>query len=201
VDPELEALPTPSRRERTLAVTSLGLAVLASLVLAFMLRRDVAYALSSRRAAFLGDLSSVTTSSLAAHENRLVSGSGLLGAAGGLRYERPFRQDTFRTLPILGRVDLWIEVRVPAGQEGGRWVPPRAFMGRLERFGATGPSHQGLRSSIELATGAKLSEGSWLLVDGEDLADARRAIVLSVLLLGLAAYNALGIARIIRRVP
>jgi hypothetical protein len=72
-------------------------------------------------------------------------------------------------------------------------------MGRLERFGAAGPSHRGLRSAIELATGAKVPEDAWLLVDGEDQADARRAIVLSVLFLGLAVYNAFGIARIVRR--
>ena len=70
--------------------------------------------------------------------------------------------DTFRTLPVAGRAepfDMWVEVRVPSGQESGRWEPPRTFAGRLVRFDAAGPRHRGLRAAIEQATHAQVPPG------------------------------------------
>lgn len=201
LDPELLALPDPPRRERTLTVAILALAAAAALAMVFALRRDVAYALSSSSAASVGDLRTASAETLSASENRLVRAEGMVGAAGGIRYERPFTEDTYRTLPVAGRADAWVDVRVPAGQENGRWEPPRTFSGRLVRFASAGPRHRGLRSAIEQATGERVAAGAWLLVDGEEPADVRYwAIVLAAMFAGFAAYNAWSIARIVRRV-
>lgn len=207
LDPELLALPDPPQRERSLTVAVMALAALLSLAMAFALRHDAAYALQAgpgvggpEGAIDVGDLHAATGTRLAASENRYVRAEALLGAAGGIRYERPFVDDTFRTLPVAGRPDVWVEVRVPAGQESGRWEPPRTFQGRLVRFGAAGPRHRGLAGAIEGAGATAIPAGAWLLIDGEAPAQARWTLLLAVMFLGCAAWNAIAIGRVVRRV-
>jgi hypothetical protein len=200
LDPELLALPDPPRRERTLTVVVLAFAALLSLAMVFALRRDVAYALASSTPAGVGELRTASAETLAANENRLVRAEGMLGAAAGIRYERPFLDDTFRTLAVAGRDDVWVDVRVPAGQESGRWEPPRAFTGRLVRFGGAGPRHRGLAGAVERATGSTVPAGAWLVVDGEAPESARWTILLAAMFLGFAAWNVVAIARIVRQV-
>ncbi len=204
LDPELAELPGPPRRARSLTVLVLALAAAAALLATFSLLREVAYALrASDSPAALGDLRSASGAVLAGNENRPVRGDAMLGAAGGIRYERPFVDDTFRTLPVAGRpepFDMWVEVRVPAGRESGRWEPPRSFEGRLVRLDAAGPRHRGLRTAIEQATHEPVPKNAWLLVDGEDPADARWAIAVSLMFLGFVGWNVAATARILRKV-
>jgi hypothetical protein len=202
-DPELVALPAPPRRARTVTVLVLAFGALASLLVAWGLRREAAYALTREAPVNLGDLRTAPDMSLAESENRPVHADATLGAAGGIRYERPFVDGSFRALPVAGRanaLDVWIEVHVPAGEENGRWEPPRSFSGRLVRLDASGPKHRGLHDAIEQATQAHVPEGAWLLVDGEEPADARWSILLGAMFLGFAAWNGVVIARILRRV-
>jgi hypothetical protein len=199
LDPELLALPDPPRRERTLTVAVLAVAAALSLAMVVGLRRDVAYALASTTPTAL-DLGEATPAALASHENRFVRAELMLGAAGGIRYERPFVEDSFRTLPAASRQDVWVDVRVPAGQENGRWEPPRSFTGRLVRFDAAGPRQRGLASAIERTTGGRVPADAWLLVDGDDPESARWTVLLAVMFLGFAAWNAAAIARIVRKV-
>jgi hypothetical protein len=205
-DPELVALPAPPRRARTLTVLVLAFGAVAALLVALGLRREAAYALAGDRQAStvdLGDLRNASDMSLAENENRAVRAEAMLGAAGGIRYERPFVDDSFRALPVVGRasaLDMWVEVRVPAGEESGRWQPPHSFSGRLVRLDASGPRHRGLRDAIEQATREHVPEGAWLLVDGEEPSDARWSIVLGAMFLGFAVWNIVAIARIVRKV-
>jgi hypothetical protein len=199
-DPELVALPRPPRRQRTFTLAILSLACVLAMAMAIALRHDVAYAVTSGSAASLGDLRTVSSDTLAANENRLVRAEALLGAAGGIRYERALSEDTFRALPVAGRRDVWVDVRVPAGQENGRWEPPRSLGGRLVRFDAAGPRHRGLASAIEQTTHESVASEAFLLVDGEDPAHVRWSVVLAAMFFGFAAYNALSIVRLVRRV-
>jgi hypothetical protein len=202
-DPELVMLPDPPRRARTITLLLLALAAALALLATLGLGREVAYALAPGTAVPLGGLASAPVSALGGNENHLVTADALLGAAGGIRYERPFVEDSFRTLPVLGRAepfDVWVEVRVPAGQENGRWEPPRTFAGRLVRLDAAGPRHRGLRAAIEQASHQPVPAGAWLLVDGEEPPDARWSIVLAAVFLAFAAGNVMAIARIVRKV-
>jgi hypothetical protein len=198
LDPELLALPDPPHRARTLTLVVLLLASAAALAMALALRSDFAYAFRASIPADVGDLRTVGDAALAAEENRYVRAEGLVGVAGGIRYERPFVEDTFRTVPVSGRRDVWVDVRVPAGQENGRWEPPRSFAGRLVRLGAAGPRHRGLAAAVAGAGGA--SEGAWVLIDGEEPGSARWSVVLVALFLGFAGWNIVMAARILRRV-
>lgn len=193
IDPELLSLPDPPRRERNLTVAVLALTAVASLAMCVALARDAAYAFAGRRAAELGDLNRAPASGFV--ENTLVRGEGLVGAAGGIRYERPFEPDTYRLVPFAGRSDLWVELRVPAGQESGRWVPPSSFEGRLVRFDRAGLRHRGLGSVADAVPG-----GAWLVVDGETPERANWAVTLVAIFFGFVVWNAFGIARLLRKV-
>jgi hypothetical protein len=124
----------------------------------------------------------------------------MLGGGGSIRFERSFESDTFRVAPVAGRPDVWVELRVPAGIDPERYVPPTAFTGRLVRFDAAGPRHRGLARSVTALTGQPVPTDAWLLVDGESPAQARWAVALVVLFAGFAAWNALAISRLARRV-
>jgi hypothetical protein len=205
LDPELVELPDPPRRARTLTVLFLALAAAVALLATLSIRREVAYALAGGSPAALGDLRLAPGAALAESENRPVRAEGMLGAAGGIRYERPFVDASFRALPVVGRaepLDMWVEVRVPAGSDGGQgaWAPPRSFAGRLVRLDAAGPRHRGLRSAIEEATHEHVPADAWLVVDGEDPPDARWAIIVSIMFLGFAGWNIAVAARILRKV-
>jgi hypothetical protein len=200
LDPELVALPRPARQGRTLTLLVLMVAAAAAVAMAVALRGEVTYALSSPVPVSLGDLRTTPAETLAANQNRLVRAEGMLGVAGGIRYERLLVDDTFRTLPVAGRSDVWVDLRVTEGQENGRWEPPGALTGRLVRFSAAGPRHRGLESAIEQSTHAPVPAGAWLLVDGEEPEGARWAIVLAGLFVACALWNVVAIGRIVRKV-
>jgi hypothetical protein len=124
----------------------------------------------------------------------------MLGAAGAIRYERPFVSDSFRVAPVAGRPDVYVEVRVPDGEETSRYVPPSEFHGRLVSFNAVGPRHRGLRAAIAERTGTPVPAGAWLLVDGEAPDHARWAVALVVMFLAFAMWNVGAMAKIVRRV-
>ncbi len=196
VDPELLELPDPPRKERNLTVAVLVITALASLAMCAALMRDAAYAFASSSSADLGNLNSAPSSAFV--ENALVRGDGFVGAAGGIRYERPFEPDSYRLVPLAGRgerTDLWVEIRVPSGQETGRFVPPSQFEGRLVRFDRAGLRHRGLRGVADA-----VPEGAWLLVDGETPERSRWAVTLLVLFFGFAVWNVVGITRLVRKV-
>lgn len=225
VDPELLALPDPPRRERNFTVALLAVTALVSLVMCAGLLQDAAYAFGSPRPAELGDLNHVVLpragSGGPGAENVLVRGDGVVGLAGAIRYERPFERDSYRLVPMAGRSDLWVEIRVPSGQESGRFVPPSSFEGRLVHFNRAGFRHRGLADMAAGAAAASApsdrpreggsdvtanasgnapSGDAWLLVDGETPARASWAVVLITLFLGFAIWNVLGVVRFMRRV-
>lgn len=199
-DPELLSLPDPPKRGRTVTLVVLALTAIVSIAMVFALRRDVAYAVSASSPAEVGDLSSRGGPALTQFQNAYVSARGMLGAGGGILFERFSSTDSFRAMPVAGRGDVWVEVRVPQGKENARWEPPRTFTGRLVRFNATGPRHRGLADAIARATGQQVSDSAWLLVDGESPASSRWAGALAVLFVAFAAWNLAAMVRLARNV-
>jgi len=198
IDPELLDLPDPPKRERSFTVATLAFTAFASLAMVFALRGDAGYAFSAARPVELGDLGSAPPAAFV--ENGFVSASAMLGAAHAIRYERPLVSESFRLMPVVGRPNVWVEVRVPAGAENIRYVPPSQFTGRLVKFESAGPKHRGLASAITDATGQKVPEASWLLVEGEAPTGARWAIMLIAMFLGFAVWNLAVVAKLLRRV-
>lgn len=198
IDPELLELPDPPKRERTLTVAMLLVTAVASLAMVFALRRDAAYAFAEATPQDLGDLGTAPATAFA--PNRFVRGEVMLGAAHAIRYERPLVSDSFRLMPVAGRPNVWVEVRVPAGSENVRWVPPSQVAGRLVRFEGSGPKHRGLADAVRDATGREVPKGSWLLVENEAPANARWAVLLVALFAGFAIWNVAVSAKLLRKV-
>lgn len=198
LDPELLDLPDPPKRERSLTVALLLFTAVASLAMVLALRRDAAYAFSPARAEDLGDLGTAPPTAL--RDNAFVRAHAMLGAAHAIRYERPLVSSSFRLMPVAGRPNVWAEVRVPAGAENVRWVPPSELTGRLVRFDTSGPKHRGLADAVKTATGQDVPSGAWLLVQDEGPSDARAALLLVALFTGFAAWNVFATTRLLRRI-
>ncbi len=198
VDPELLELPDPPKGERRMTLVLLLVTALASLAMVVSLRHDAAYAFSEKASTDVGDLRTTNAASFGA--NRYVEAHGMLAMSQALRYERPFESDTYRIAPVAGRSNVWVETRVPAGQEGSRYVPKEQFSGRLIPFSSTGPRHRGLRSAITGETGIVVSDDAWLVVDGEAPTDSRWAVSLVVLFSVFALWNLAAFFRLARRV-
>jgi len=190
------ALPDPPKQALWLTVLVLAVTALASLAMVFALRRDVAYAFASSTPRDVGDLGALQIDGLAGNE--LVHAKAMLAGAGAIRYERPFDTGTYRLAAVVGHPNVWVELRVPAGAESGRFVPPQDFYGRLVPFTKAGPKHRGLTHAITDATGTVVPEGAWLLAEGERPETARWAVALVVLFSVFAAWNVVTAAKLLR---
>ncbi len=198
VDPDLLSLPAPPKRERTAALVLMALTALASAWMAVALLAEARYALSPGQPAELGDLTPLHPSADLA--NRYVRATGLLSTSGAIRYGRAAEGDSFRLAPVAGNPGLWVEIRVPEGLEGPRFVPPTTFAGRLVPFRKAGVRHVGLTRSVHEQTEVTVPEDAWLLIDGSSPRASRWAVALTALFAGFAAWNLAGIARILARV-
>ncbi|WP_437689004.1 hypothetical protein [Sorangium sp. So ce176] len=197
-DPELLALPAPPRQERTVTVVLMAVTAIAALWMAIALLGEARYALSPGRPADVGDLAPLRpTEDLA---NRYVRASGLLGTRSAIRYGRAAEGDSFRLAPVAGNPGLWVEIRVPEGFEGPRFVPPSTFAGRLVPFRSAGIRHARLAAEVEEQTGTAVTDDAWLLIDGSSPRASRWAVALVALFLGFAGWNLFGIARVLHRV-
>jgi len=169
-----------------------------ALVMIVALAGDVRYALTSADPYDVGDLTHFVPD--ASFSNRFVRGTGLLGAAGAIRYERPMERDSFRLAPVAGNDKVWVEMRVPASVESVPFVPPSTFVGRLVPLGKAAFRYRGLRRSVQEVTGADVAADAWVLVDGATPTSSRWTVALAMLFAVFAAYNLVTIARIVRPV-
>ena len=197
-DPELLALPAPPKKERTVTVIVMGITAIAAAGLALALRGEALYAISSGQPADLGELASLRPKEDL--DNRYVRATGLLGTQGAIRYGRAAEGDSFRLAPIAGTSNVWVEIRVPEGFEGPRYVPPTSFAGRLVPFKKAGVRHVGLASAARAQTGVAMPEDAWLLIDGGSPRASRWAVALAALFVAFAVWNLLGVARVLGRV-
>ncbi len=201
IDPELLALPAPPKRERSWTIVLLALTIVASLAMMISLLRDAAYAFAPTQSVELGDLRAGSIDgSDGTLDNHFVRAQALLGASGALRYERAFDSDSYRVAPVAGGTDIWVEIHMKDGEESSRFIPPTSFAGRLIRFSEVGPRHRGLANEIATVGGTKVPADAWLIVDGEQPANARWAVALAILFAGFAIWNAIAIAKLVKRV-
>jgi hypothetical protein len=199
IDPELVALPSPPVAARRATVALFLCTALASAATLWGLRREAAFAMGSGEVMRAGELRRAPAAELAKNTGRVISGSGLLGASGAVTFARPFAPDLrFRLMPVAGRDDLWVEVNMPEGEQGARWVPPHEVAGRLERLDALGHRHRGLRAAVERVRGLPLPADTYVVVNGDVPAGNRWAMALAALFLVSALYNGLMAARLLR---
>ncbi len=196
LDSELDALPAPRRRERLATALVMVAALVASLGLGASLLGEIRYALSPTAPVELGELAHASLTPQLS--NRYVRGAGLLASQGAIRYERPMEGDSFRLAGIAGNARVWVEIRVPEGMEGPKFVPPTSFVGRLVPFSSAGLRHAGLDRNVAAASSVKIEPDAWLLIDGASPRASRWALALTALLAYFAVWNAIGLFRLAR---
>ena len=196
VDPELQALPGPPRRLRTVAVVLMLLTTVAACAMCWMLRSEVSYATSRSRPAPLGNLASLDLS--AGEPNQYVEARGVLEPEGAILYSRPLEGDSFRLQRIAGSSQVWVEIRVPEGMEDTRFIPPVSFTGRLVPFSQSGLRHTGITNSVSDQTGQTIASDAWLLVDGASPRASRWALALVLLFGCFALWNTVNVVRVLR---
>ncbi len=176
----------------------MAVTLVVSLIMAFALRYEAAYALRGGPPADQGSLAEATPADELA--NSWVHGEGLLGTDGAIRYARPLDGDTYRLAPVVGNDRIWVEVRVPSGHEGPHFVPPTSFVGRLIPIQHAGLRHGGLKAEVASAGGREVPADAWLLVDGESPTGVRWVLGLVALFIGFALFNLYGLYRLLRPV-
>jgi hypothetical protein len=197
-DPDLLALPAPPKRERTATVVMMVLTAIAALWMAIALFGEARYVLAPGQPEELGDLTGIHP---AAHlGNRYVRASAPLGTEGAIRYGRAAEGDSFRLAPVAGNPKVWIEIRVPEGLEGPRFVPPTSFAGRLVPFRDAGLRHASLATAVHEQTNVHIPSDAWILIDGSSPRASRWALALAVIFIGFAVWNLTGVARVLKRV-
>ena len=107
--------------------------------------------------------------------------------------------DSFTT-PVAGNPAVWVEIRVPEGFEGPRFVPPTAFAGRLVPIADAGLRHAGLVASVREHTGTTVPKDAWILIDGSSPRASRWALALVLLFAGFSLWNVLATGRLLARV-
>jgi hypothetical protein len=197
-DPELLSLPPPPKRERTLTVVLMVLTTVAALWMAVTLLGEARYALAPGQPSDVGDLALAQPDPGVA--NRYVHASALLGTTGAIRYGRAAEGDSFRLAPVAGNPKVWVEIRVPEGFEGPRFVPPTSFAGRLVPLRQAGIRYAGLSGAVREQTGTAIPEDAWLLIDGSSPRASRWALALGLLFIGFSVWNLAGVARVLSRV-
>ncbi|RYZ01131.1 MAG: hypothetical protein EOO73_36515 [Myxococcales bacterium] len=198
-DADLEALPPPRRPWRKLTLVVMASTLLGSLVLAASLSGEVRFSVSSQHPRGVGELSGFAPRS--GDENTWVQGEGELEVKGAIAYRRPLESDSYRLSRVQGTEKLWVQVRVPRDDDDPshkRFVPPASFVGRLVPAEGGGIRLSQLGSAIAEAGGRPLPPDAWLLIDGEAPATTRWTLGVLVLLLGFAAFNLVGLLRLLR---
>jgi hypothetical protein len=197
-DPELLSLPAPPKRERTVTVVLMLVTALAAAWMAISLLGEARYALTSGHPQEVGDLATIHPGDDLS--NRYVRASGLMGTTGAIRYGRAAEGDSFRLAPVAGNPKVWVELRVPEGFEGPRFVPPTSFAGRLVPFKTSGVRHVGLIKTVHDQTDVTVPDDAWLIIDGGSPRASRWAVALALLFLGFTAWNIASVARVLARV-
>ncbi|HEX6276674.1 MAG TPA: hypothetical protein VFZ53_26710 [Polyangiaceae bacterium] len=195
-DTELAELPAPRRPWRGTTLLVLWLGAAGSLWLAVSMLPDVAYALRGGDPVELGEFGNKPLPPKLA--NRWVQGEGELSVSKAIRYRRPLESDSYRLAALSENPRLWIQVRVPRNDEGPRFVPPASFVGRLVPIGELGVRHGALPGALAKAGLGPPGDDAWVLLDGESPQGLRWVLGLLVLLLAFAAFNVVGLLRLLR---
>lgn len=198
-DQELEALPPPRRPWRKLTLVVMSATLLGSLALGFSLRGELLFSLSAEGPRSVGELSKYRPR--AKDANTWVQGEGELEIDGAIAYRRPLESDSYRLSRVSGTQSLWVQVRVPRDDDDPdhkRFVPPTSFVGRLVPADRGGVRLSQLGLAIAEAGRPPLPSNAWLLVDGEAPATTRWTLGVAALLLGFAAFNLVGLRRLLR---
>ena len=197
-DPELEQLPAPRHPWRHTTIVVLFASFVASIVLMFGLKGELAYTIKDGQPKSVGQLSSLSLER--SLSNGWVHAEGQLDEFGGIRYGRPFEPGTFRLVPVQGNPKLWVQIRIPANFEDEHFVPPSVFVGRLAPLDSLGLRYSALKDAV-LDAGwpeGQFPDDAWVLIDGESPRAIRWVLALLIVLCGFAGFCVWATASVLR---
>jgi hypothetical protein len=194
--PELAELPPPRRPWRRATLVTLASGAVASTVFAAVMLPDVCYSLRGGAPRDVGELAQFVPGPELA--DTWVRAEGQLSVTKAIRYRRPLERDSYRLASAERNPRVWVQIRVPEGEEDPRFVPPDSFVGRLVPVSKLGLRQRGLADAVGAAGLSPLGEDAWLLVDGESPAALRWVLGLLGLLLAFAVFNVVGLVRLLR---
>jgi hypothetical protein len=195
-DNDLSGLPEPRRPWRRATFAVMAACAVLALALSVNLVPELVFVLSDRRPVEVGALEQLKPNR--DHDNRWVHGEGVLSVKHAIRLRRPMESDSYRLAQVEKNPKLWVQVRVPEGEEGPHFVPPSSFVGRLVRVTNVSVRQQGLREAVAAAGLGPMGDDTWILIDGEAPKGTRWVMGIVALLLAFAVFNVVGILRLAR---
>jgi hypothetical protein len=195
-DRDLTDLPEPRRPWRRLTFAVMALCAACALALSVNLVPELVYALGDRKPVELGELERLRPGR--DHHNRWVHAEGALSSDRAIRLRRPLESDSYRLAQVEKNPNLWVQVRVPSGDETPQFVPPNSFVGRLISVTDVSVRQQGLREAVDGAGFGPMGDNAWILIDGEAPNGLRWVMGIVALLLAFAVFNVVGILRLAR---
>lgn len=194
VDELLTGLPAPPRARRRVLTALLTAIPVASLFLAWQLRDDVMYAMSSSTAVSLGDGRTADPGPVGL--NRLVTVQATPRMAGAVTYARVMLPGESLVFPIAGREGEPIYVQV--SRDGAEAMARGEFQGRLIRFGGAGGRYAAVGNFLHRALQAPVHGSTWLLVDGDTPRAMMWAPLVASLLVAMALSDLMFLRRLLR---
>jgi len=195
---DLAELPAPRRPFRRTTFAVMTLTAIFAAWIAFGLRGELVYALRGGAPLDVGELAALDLER--ATPNTWVRGGGALSLTEVVRYFRPLERDGYRLARVEDNPRLWVELRLPPGADGERFVAPGSFVGRLVPSRAAGLRYGALPGAVSEAGKPALPGDAWLLIDGESPAGTRWVLGLFLVLVAFIAFNVVGLLRLSRRV-
>jgi hypothetical protein len=181
-DAELEAI-ADARHASSARVAFIArlFAIAASAALAFALRHDLRFALSSRTPIDLP--ATPTTAQLEGAAHRLVDIRGVPGGVGAVDYRRPIGNGLYRLAPLVDQPNVYVELRLPDGIDPTRYIPPTSLHGRLVPMDEGGARFSSARALIQSSTGRPAPAQTFILEEGAQPSLASPGAVIAMLAL------------------
>ena len=195
LDEMLVSLPAPPQARRRVLGALLSGICAASLFLAWQLKDDALYALSSSTPVSLGD--GRTTDPATVGANHYVTLQASPSMARAVTYSRVFFPGQHLVFEVAGR-DAQAPLYVQVSQEGTEAMARGEFVGRLIPFGAAGGRYRGVASYLHGEMRAPVSSSTWLVVDGASPRTLTWAPIVASLLVALALSDLLLLGRLLR---
>jgi hypothetical protein len=206
-DTDFGELPRPPRVMRTVTVAVMIVTALLAGWLAASLLPEALYAF---RAPPSRDVGVLPLADLGKHEGGFVRGYAKLEGVPTASYQRPLESGHYRVALAAAppkKIDgagagqsqrVWVVYRVPAAEDGPRFVPPQLVAGRLTRMADLGVRFQGVSGVLSELGGVE--SGDWVLIDGETPKAVGWVLGLEVLLVLFMAFNLLSVVKVLRPV-
>ena len=174
VDPELLALPAPPPGRRIATMALMALVVVVALALVASLRSDLAFFFARGSTEELGDVTSVTASSLT--PNTLVTVEGTPLSAGAVRYRRVLTGDSYVVFPLAGQRTVFVHLSEDAAR-----TPRTTYSGRLVRFADLGGRLSSVREYLATNMEMPVTPESYVLLVDETPGSGWWAVGLAIL--------------------